>query len=99
MEQTVEELLLHPVQLSQAAQDALLQEVDQVFTEADNELLLKPTDKKEVLETLSASNQHAAPGTDGLTSFFYKQCFDTMGEPLTDVVSAAVSKTNTIAED
>ena len=91
MEQTVEELLLHPVQLSQAAQDALLQEVDQVFTEADNELLLKPTDKKEVLETLSASNQHAAPGTDGLTSFFYKQCFDTMGEPLTDVVSAVHS--------
>ena len=94
MEQTVEELLLHPVQLSQAAQDALLQEVDQVFTEADNELLLKPTDKKEVLETLSASNQHAAPGTDGLTSFFYKQCFDTMGEPLTDVVSAVHSGKN-----
>ena len=43
LEQTVEELLLHPVQLSQAAQDVLLAEVDPVFTDADNELLLKQT--------------------------------------------------------
>ena len=91
LEQTVEELLLHPVQLSQSAQDALLAEVDPVFTEADNELLLKQTSKEEILDTLSASNQHAAPGTDGLTSFFYKQCFSIIGESLTDVVSAVFS--------
>ena len=91
LEQTVEELLLHPVQLSQAAQDALLTEVDTVFTEADNELLLKQTSKGEVLEILSASNQHAAPDTDGLTSYFYKQCFHIIGQSLTDVVSAVFS--------
>ena len=58
-----------------------------MFTDADNELLLKPVSKQEVLDTLSASNLHAAPGTDGLTSYFYKECFNIMGDSLTDVVS------------
>ena len=88
LEQTVEDLLLHPAQLNQAAQDILLAEVLPVFSEADNQKLLKPPTKIEVLDTLADSNQHAAPGTDGLTSYFYKQCFKDMGEPLTDVVKA-----------
>ena len=72
LEQTVEDLLLHPVQLDQAAQEKLLAEVD---TAANNELLLKQPTKEDVLKTqMSNSNQHAAPGTDGLTSFFYRQC-------------------------
>ena len=62
-----------------------------MFTPADNELLLKQPTKEDILKTLSNSNQHAAPGTDGLTSFFYKQCFDVMGDPLTEVVSAVLS--------
>ena len=56
-----------------------------------NEKLLKLPSKQDVLDTLAASNQHAAPGTDGLTSFFYKQCFNVMGDPLTDVVLAVFS--------
>jgi hypothetical protein len=91
LEQTIDELLLHPVPLSQEAQDVILAEVDPVFTEADNELLLKQTSKEEVLETLSASNQHVAPGTDGLTSYFYKQCFHIIGQSLTDVKSDVFS--------
>ena len=91
LEQTVEDLLLHPVQLNQAAQDALLAEVEPVFTEADNTLLLKKPTKTDVLKTLSNSNLHAAPGTDGLTSFFYKNCFDVMGDSLTEVVCAVFS--------
>ena len=91
LEQTVEELLLHPADLDLAAQAALLAEVDIVFTLADNEHLLKQPTKQEVLDTLAASNQHAAPGTDGLTSFFYKQCFDVMGDPLFEVVSSVHS--------
>ena len=51
-------------------------------------MLLLPPTRKEVEETLTASNLHAAPGTDGLTSFFYKECFNVMGDPLTEVVSA-----------
>ena len=91
LESTVEDLLLHPAQLDHAAQDTLLADVDPVFTDADNDLLLKLPCKQEVKETLAAANQHAAPGTDGLTSFFYKQCFDVMGDPLTDMVSAVFS--------
>ena len=87
LEQMVEDLLLHPVQLNHAAQDALLGEVDEVFTDEDNiHLLAKPT-KKDVQETLAASNLHGGPGTDGLTNYFYKQCFDIVGDPLTEVVA------------
>ena len=91
LEQTVESLLLHPVQLDQAAQDILLADVDQVFTNSDNEELLKHPTKKEVQDTLANSNQHPAPGADGLTSYFYTQCFHVIGDPLTEVVQAVFS--------
>ena len=91
LEQTVEDLLLYPAHLNHAAQDILLAEVTSVFSEADNNELLKYPTKQEVHDTLADSNQHAAPGTDGLTSFFYRQCFKTMGDPLTDVVKAVFS--------
>ena len=64
LESTVEDLLLHPAQLNHAAQDTLLADVDPVFTDADNDLLLKLPCKQEVKETLAAANQHAAPLTD-----------------------------------
>ena len=54
-------------------------------------MLLSAPTKKEVEETLSASNLHAAPGTVGMTSFFYKECFDIMGDPLTEVASSVFS--------
>ena len=79
LEKTVEDLLLHPAHLSDEAQNTLLAEVTPVFTEADNRKLLKLPTKLHVYETLAASNLHAAPGTDGLTSFFYKECFKIMG--------------------
>ena len=90
MEKSVEDLLLHPVQLDKAAQQALLNEVDTVFTDANNDMLTTAPTKQEVLDTLEASNLHAAPGTDGLTSYFYKECFDTMGDTLTEVVTAVL---------
>ena len=88
MENSVEDLLLHPVHLDQAAQQALINEVNTVFTEEDNDMLISAPTKQEVLETLESSNIHAAPGTDGLTSHFYKECFDTMGDALTEVANA-----------
>ena len=42
--------------------------------------------KKEIKETLDESNLQAAPGTDGLTSFLYKECWHILGDPLTEVV-------------
>ena len=82
LEKTIEDLLLHPAQLNQPAQDILLAEVTPVFSEADSRKLLSQPSKQEVLDTLSKANQHAAPGTDGLTSFFYNHCFKIMGDPL-----------------
>ena len=90
LEKTVEDLLLHPVDLDLVAQDLLLAEVSPVFTEEDNNKFMKEPTKIEVYNTLTASNLHAAPGTgtDGLTNYFYKKCFKTIGPPLTEVVRA-----------
>ena len=88
LEDTVEDLLLHPAVLDQAAQDSLLNEVEPVFSDSDNQKLLKVPTKAEIYDTICASNLQAAPGTDGLTSFFYKQCFEIVGNPLTEVVRA-----------
>ena len=71
-----------------AAQDLLLVEVLPVFTPEDNILLCKATTKKEVEETLSEANILAAPGSDGITSFLYKECWDLLGDSLTEVVQA-----------
>jgi hypothetical protein len=85
LENSVADLLLHPAQLDHAAQQVLLAEVEPVFTEADNQMLCALPDKKEVKEILWDSNQHAAPGTDGLTAFLYKQCWEVLGDSLTEV--------------
>ena len=39
LEKSLKDLLLHPVHLHQGDQEALLAEVDEVFTEADNQKL------------------------------------------------------------
>ena len=64
-------LLLHHSNLSEAAQDELLAEVPIVFTEVDNALLTKTPEKEEVKNSVLTSNLHAAPSTNGLTSFLY----------------------------
>ena len=86
LENSVEELLLHPAQLNNAAQQALLDEVEPVFTLEDNQKLLTPPSSDTVYKTLSRANLHAAPGTDGLPSFLYKECWHTLGDALTDVM-------------
>ena len=88
LEDSVAQLLHHPPVLDAAAQDHLLAEVEPVFTAADNALLCKVPTKKEVGITLSEANLHAAPGCDGLTSFLYKECWDMLGDSLTEVVQA-----------
>ena len=88
LENQVAQLLLNPAELDRSAQDTLLNELDSKVTEEENDMLRKPPDKAEVLETLKAANAQAAPGTDGITSLFYKVCWDTIGDALTDVVKA-----------
>ena len=91
LEQTVEDLLLHPAQLDSQAQQALLAEVVPVFTVEDNKSMLTPPTNDDVLKTLSASNLHAAPGTDGLPSLLYKECWPVLGSALSDVMRAVFS--------
>ena len=86
LEKTVIDLLQYPAVLCDVAQEELLSGVETVFTEQDNEQLLRAPNKDEVLAVLSNSNLHAAPGTDGLTNFFYKQCFEIVGDDLTEMV-------------
>ena len=69
LENSVGELLLQPAELNNAAQHELLAEVEKVFTPEDNKLLTKVPDKDEVKESVWSANLHAAPGTDGLTTF------------------------------
>ena len=88
LEQTVADLLLHPAQLDDQAQDILLREVHPVFTDKDNNMLKKAPDKEEVKLSVWSSNLHAAPGSDGLTTFLYQQCWDVMGDPLTEVAQS-----------
>ena len=77
------QLLLDPL-----AQQELLRDVKPVFTAEDNKMLTKFPSKDEVKNSVSTSNLHAAPGTDGLTSYLYHNCWDTLGDALTEVVQA-----------
>ena len=91
LESTVEDLLLHQAQLDPLAQEVLLAEVVPVFTQEDNARLLTPPTNKEVLDTVSASNLLAAPGSDGLPSLLYKECWSVLGCALSDVMRAVFS--------
>ena len=86
LESSVSDLLLNPAILNEAAQQELLSEIQPVFTPADNKLMKKRPDKAEVKQSVWSANLHAAPGTDGLTTFLYYECWDVFGDPLTEVV-------------
>ena len=67
----------------------LLEEVVEVLTKEDNQMMKKiPTDQ-EILEVLNDANLQAAPGTDGLPGLpglLYKECWVTSGQSLSEVV-------------
>ena len=81
LEQTVEDLLLHPGHLDQVSQQILLDEVTPVFTEKDISMFLSPPSKLDVWETICNSNLNATPGCDGIPSLAYK-------DPVRDVMLA-----------
>ena len=88
LESQVADLLQHPAVLDPVAQATLLNEVTKVFTDKDNENLLKPPDKEEVKSVLFNSNLNAAPGSDGITSLLYKEHWDVLGDYLVEMVAA-----------
>ena len=86
LEDQVAQLLLQPHVADQAARQCMLSEVDKVYTEEDNRMLLSTPDQNEVKKVLENANLQAAPGTDGIPSLLYSKCWDTMGAALTEVV-------------
>ena len=86
LEENVAAHLLHAAPLDLGAQEILLSEVDQCFTEEDNLMLLAVPTKDEVKEVLSTCRSHAAPGTDGITAYFYKKFWHILGDSLTEVI-------------
>ena len=65
-----------------------MNEVDKVFTKEDNEKIMTVPNKEEIKTVLQALNSHAAPGSDGLTNYFYLKCFHIIGDTLVDVIQA-----------
>ena len=61
---SVGDLLLHHADLDVAAQETLLREVKEVFTDKDNELMMKMPNKEEVKESVWSSNLNAAPASE-----------------------------------
>ena len=80
------------INLDHKAQQQLLEEVEPSFTEEDNLALLKPPDKEEILQVIKKANLHAAPGTDGITNYFYLKFFDVIGEHLSQVIKEIFNK-------
>ena len=87
LEKTVEDLLLHPATLDPVAQETLLNEVNPVFTDEDNQMFLSPPTKNDIWETICESNLQAAPGSDGIPSLFYKECWKIMDDSLHAVMN------------
>ena len=87
LEKEVKDLLLTEAGLDHTAQDTLLDDVHPCFSEEDNAALCAPPTLRDVKETINNSNLHAAPGCDGIPSLLYKVCWETMGEPLVEVMN------------
>ena len=87
-EDQVAELLLHPAPLHQGARDCLLGEVQKVFSDEDNKTFLAIPDEDEVKEVLNKSNLLAAPGTDGIPSLLYHECWPIMKVSYTKVIQS-----------
>ena len=88
LEDKVKEILVNPPDLCSDSQEELLKSVKSVFTDAVNLLLDRVPTKEEVKNSLWSSKLHAAPGTDGLTNFLYKHCWDILGQSISEVVKA-----------
>ena len=70
----------------QLSQQVLLEEVVPVFTAEDNDKFLAPPDAEKVRSVVNSSNLYAAPGTDGIPSLLYKECWNVLGTSLTEVM-------------
>ena len=86
VEKLVGYLLLNPATLDASSQAILLGEVAPVVSESQNQNLKKLPTKNEVFTALQNMNLKAAPGTDGISSLVYFNCWDSLGDSLTEIV-------------
>ena len=86
LQDTVRTLLANPAILDQECQEVLLAEVEPQFTEKDNQMLTADPTREEVEKSVKSSNVNAAPGCDAITSLVYRECFDIIGDALTEVI-------------
>ena len=86
--QSVASHLLQTANLDHVAQQILLSEVKQVFTQEDNDMMSKLPENHQIPQGLKSCTSHATPSTDGLTAFLYKQHWNILGDSITDVVEA-----------
>ena len=93
LESNVADHLLHKANLLPAAQEILLKEIKPSFTDDDNNKLKSDPTKSEIKKVLDSCRPHAAPGTDGLTVYFYQQFWDLVGDSLTEVICAVFKGT------
>ena len=70
------------------AEECLIDETFNVFSDKDNESFLSFPNEEEVKKVLDKANLCTAPGTDGIPSLLYHKCWNTLGIHLTDVVKA-----------
>ena len=88
LEANVASHLLNPAPLDPSAQDILLPEVERCFSDDDNNKLGASPTKVEVKKVLDSCRPHVAPLTAGLTVYFYRTCWNIMGDSLTEVIQS-----------
>ncbi|KAE8745526.1 hypothetical protein FOCC_FOCC007789, partial [Frankliniella occidentalis] len=81
------------LQRARLAQSTILGEViGPTITDEDNEALLRPVTKEELLEALKLSPRGRSPGEDGLTAEFYLATWSVLGEDFLDVANAMLDR-------
>ena len=88
LEREVVQLLASTHSAVPDAEDYLLNEISEVYTEEDNELLLSLPTENELKAVIDNSNLNAALGLDGILGLAYSVCWDILKDPLLKVLIA-----------
>ncbi|CAL1409320.1 unnamed protein product [Linum trigynum] len=71
----------------------VLDVIPSTITMADNDdLLLWPVDREEVVGALKQMGRRKAPGVDGLSAFFFRKYWDIIGDTVVQTVTAIIEK-------